>query len=139
MSKNTHLSVRGVLPGIHFALSFLIRRDENPTKCAASYWDFLPAELQDLCYELNHKRAMREVLEQMKEDLSLSNPDGLGGWEYHLNCSGFRPFDSRPSGSRRIAIDYDDYLDYYGIRNYSTDDTASSDEDEDEDGILNQS
>tara|TARA_B100001778_G_scaffold46782_1_gene34284 strand:+ start:99 stop:398 length:300 start_codon:yes stop_codon:yes gene_type:complete len=95
MSKNTHLSVRGVKPtltndGVYFDglrgiktkwpfVSTLIR-GVAPTKCAASYWDFLPGELQALCYETNHKRAMREVLEQSGsfEDGVLAFGDHVG-------------------------------------------------------------
>ena len=93
MSKNnkTNLSVRGVKPTggtlysdrgspVNWPCVCSLIRGETPSKCAASYWDFLPEELQELCYQINHKRAMREVLEQMKEDcFSLSNHEGLGG------------------------------------------------------------
>jgi hypothetical protein len=96
----------------------------------------LPDELQALCYEINHKKSMREVLEEMKENIfdeQLSNHEGLGVWVYTLACrrntlNRLHIFDPPQSGSRTITVDYEDYYEYYGCDdNYYTDEYIDSD------------
>tara|TARA_Y100000401_G_C8241685_1_gene183363 strand:+ start:217 stop:636 length:420 start_codon:yes stop_codon:yes gene_type:complete len=86
----------------------LVRRTDVSPRCAASFWDILPDELQELCYQLNHKKAMNEVLEELHEKC-----EGLGDWGYYLNFNGIRPIDPKQSGSRNIAIDFEDYYKHY--------------------------
>ena len=102
---------------------------DNQQKCA-SYWDLLPDEVKELCYEINHKRAMGEVLEEMKEEIFWVQ-EGIAPWIYTLNAECFRPFNSKPSGSRTIGCDYGDYYEYYGC----FDNDSDTEEDEEENTV----